>query len=125
MIKTIKVKKTKDLSELIAHISMNGIRDANFVSDYENIVSADHSGQITTVGKFYNDTFIVEVEEEITEDTLFEMLTEVFYNVSSESVESIKIPDARISYILGEQRHSEDFETLAIYYGKTLIWEAE
>lgn len=101
MIKTVKVKKELNLSELIAYISVSGIKDAKILSNYENLVSVDHSGQITTVGKFYNDTFTVEVEEEITEDSVFEDITVVckinsrdetghFYNSTLKDIKKAK-----------------------------------
>ena len=119
MIKTIKVRKTKNLSELIAHISVSGIKDAEFVSNYENLVSVDHSGQITTVGKFYNDIFTVKVEEEITEDTRIPKTAtltkdEGVYRSWNNSINGLKkaYPDA--------------LQIHAIVNGKLqLIWEAE
>ena len=80
MLKTIKVKKTKKLSELIEYIRKSRKKDTEFVSNYENLVNVDHIGHITTVGKFLNDTFIVEEEEEITEDTIFKTLVDVNNN---------------------------------------------
>ena len=130
MIKTIKVKKTKDLSELIAYISVSGIKDANFVSNYENIVSVDHSGQITTVGKFYNDTFTVEVEEEITEDTELVGFQEVFLDKELRELKvEIHAPLKRKSINDVLEEHYEETECLQIYAkvnGKLqLVWEAE
>ena|SRR5699024_10007187 len=127
MIKTVKTKKMKNLSELIAYISVNGIKDANFVSNYENIVSVDHSGQITTVGKFYNDTFTIEVEEEITNDTRFKGVQEIY--IDDEGLLQVEyhpiLARKSINDVLEE--HDEETECLYIYAavdGKTeLIYE--
>ena len=117
MIKTIKVKKTKNLSELIEYIRESRKKDTEFVSNYENIVNVDYIGQITTVGKFLNDTFIVEVEEEITEDTVFNTLVDVNNNdeVHIAWNDSISLYDKE-----------QTKEIHAIVNGKLqLIWEAE
>lgn len=121
MIKTIKVKKTKNLSELIAYISESGIKDANFVSNYENIVSVDHSGQITTAGKFYNDTFTVEVEETITDYTAFQNVVIIVLNGINHmpSTNHYSIRSIRRDYPTVTEIHT-------LINGKLeLIWEAE
>lgn len=126
MIKTIKVKKTKDLSELIAYISVSGIKDANFVSNYENIVSADHSGQITTVGKFYNDTFTVEVEEEITELTRFDRALALSLSAQGTRLFSHDYENLTLGKILNSNNHRDLHQVYAMINGKLkLIWEAE
>lgn len=125
MIKTIKVKKTKNLSELIAYISVSGIKDANFVSNYENIVSADHSGQITTVGKFYNDTFTVEVEEVITEDTWFRNLIQIYETVPGNARLS-HWDDRTTKEIINWNENENTKKVYALIENNLqLIWEAE
>ena len=77
MIKTIKVKKKLKLDELIKYIFDNGIKDKTYgvIDAFNNTseVRISGSGNIKTSG-YINEhtTFTVEVEEPITEDTVFE-----------------------------------------------------
>ncbi|MCP1288310.1 hypothetical protein NK211_13070 [Mammaliicoccus sciuri] len=68
---TIKKIVRMNLTELIDWIWKNKIKDKKFVSEYVNsIVFVSKSGKISTgysIGK--TDTFKVDIEEEITEDT--------------------------------------------------------
>ena len=69
---TIKTKKEMNLPELIEWIWENEIEDKRFISDcVKGKVFVSKYGKITTacgIGK--TDTFTVEIEEEITEDTV-------------------------------------------------------
>jgi len=116
MLKTIKVKKKLNLSELIEYISESRKKDTEFVSNYENLVNVDYIGQITTVGKFYNDFFIVEVEEEITRSTIFDCLVRV---------EKDRVVERRHCSISGIKNEN----TIRIYAlldeELQLIWEAK
>jgi len=73
---TIKKIVRMNLTELIDWIWKNKIKDKKFISEYVNsIVFVSKSGKISTgygIGK--TDTFKVEVEEPITEDTVLPKL---------------------------------------------------
>ena len=81
MIKTIKVKKEMNFTELMEYILENDIREREFRSRGNK-----YSFSVCEVGIFdfycenYNvgETYEVEVEEEITEDTEFGTLVEIF-----------------------------------------------
>ena len=79
MIKTIKTTKYMRLDELIKHVWDNAIRDKSFVSNNASIVKFDCYGGIKLENDYVRkDTiFEVEVEEEITEDTVFDNLITV------------------------------------------------
>lgn len=87
MIKTIKVKKNVQLrlDELIKYIFDNGIKDKGFriydEFEDERYLTVNQQGMIRLGFGFYpEDTFTVEVEEEITKDTVFEWLASVNSN---------------------------------------------
>ena len=120
MIKTMKVKKQLRLDELIKYVWENGIDNENYYSDLGNHVSVGVQSLLwtnSTISK--NDTFTVEVEEEITKDTRMAkivILTKdgVIHRSWNDSINGLKIayPDA--------------LQIHAIVNGKLqLIWEAE
>ena len=123
MIKTIKVKKKLRLDELIKYIFDNGIEDKVFPSNggssfdmCEARISG--SGNIKMSG-YINEhtTFTVEVEEPITENTVFRTLVDVNNNdeVHIAWNDSINLYDKE-----------QTKEIHALVNGKLqLIWEAE
>ena len=123
MIKTIKVKKQLRLDELIKYIFDNGIEDKVFPSNGGSIFDMceariSGSGNIKTSG-YINEhtTFTVEVEEQITEDTVFNTLVDVNSNdeVHIAWNDSISLYDKE-----------QTKEIHALVNGKLqLIWEAE
>lgn len=83
MIKTVKVKKQMRLDELIKYVWDNneifkGRTHIKFISNSRCTVIFDNSGYFeTNYGHDVDDTFTVELEEEITEDAVFEDITVV------------------------------------------------
>ncbi|MFI3546312.1 hypothetical protein V5G65_09500 [Mammaliicoccus sciuri] len=120
---TIKKIVRMNLTELIDWIWKNKIKDKKFVSEYVNsIVFVSKSGKISTgysIGK--TDTFKVEVEEPITEDTEIKGLVELgndghgtdFFQCNSSSINEQKDFDSEAFYILNDD------------LTMTLIWTKE
>ena len=124
MIKTVKVKKQMRLDELIKYIFDNDIAGKRFEerSDYKSysITHAVHvtgEGVVNVEGLFNPDTtFTVEVEEDITEDTVFTWLVEAsdtrIWTQANASISDAKVERTK--------------EIRALINGKLqLIWEAE
>lgn len=81
MIKTIKVKKEMNFRELMKYILENDIRDKEFrCREDDKIFLVRPDDRFVFHAKHYNtnELYEVEVEEEITEDTEFFMLVELF-----------------------------------------------
>jgi len=74
----IKTKKQLNLPQLIEWIEKNRRFDEKFGSDRYNYVHANVDGILEFTGEFCEDTFTVTTEEEITEDTVFEHMIEVY-----------------------------------------------
>ncbi|MDW4402009.1 hypothetical protein QI045_00485 [Staphylococcus saprophyticus] len=70
----IKRKVQKNLPQLIEWVIENKKFNTMFNSDKCNIVLVSDRGTIEFTGLFYDDTFTVEVEEEITEDTELDLI---------------------------------------------------
>ena len=128
MIKTVKVKKQLRLDELIKYIRDNRVREKTFRTDehgnaLSNALKVDEDGLIETYfpNMHLNNSFTVEVEEEIKADTLFEDIVILHIN--------------GISHLGRGAYHSirsirRDYPTVveihAVINGKLqLIWEAE
>ena len=84
MIKTIKIKKQFRLDELIKYVWDNDIKEKDFYiqterdANHPRYLTVDVSGMIRFSFRVYpNDTFTVEVEEEITRSTIFDCLVRV------------------------------------------------
>ena len=84
MLKTVKVKKQLRLDELIKYIRDNRVREKTFITDehgnaLSNALKVDEDGLIETYfpNMHLNNSFTLEVEEPITEDTVFETLVEI------------------------------------------------
>ena len=75
---TIKRKVEMNLPQLIEWLfRKNNLDDEIFLSNQHNRVQVTDDGILEFFGTFYNDTFTVEIEEEITEDTVFELMIEI------------------------------------------------
>lgn len=96
MIKTIKVKKEMNFRELMEYILENDIRDREFRCSIN-----DHVFRVCEEGifEFYcenydmGESYEAEVEEEITEDTKFDTLVEIFDEHKSIIHHSAKVKD--------------------------------
>lgn len=81
MIKTIKVKKKMRLDELIKYVWDNRLYPETFKSNFNDFAHFDKTGKYKLIEqRALNQatTFTVEVEEEMTEATVFEDITVVF-----------------------------------------------
>lgn len=126
MIKIIKVKKQLKLDELIKYIRDNRVREKTFRTDehgnaLSNALKVDEDGLIETYfpNMHLNNSFTVEVEEEIDYDTIFEEV----YRVTKEGVVT---SDKNKS--IGDCLDWKDYQVqiFAMLDGKLqLIWEAE
>lgn len=76
----IKTKKQLNLPQLIEWIEINRRFDESFGSDRYNYVHANIDGILEFTGNFCEDTFTVEVEEEIDEETKLGLLLDHFIN---------------------------------------------
>ena len=79
MIKTIKVKTEMNFRELMEYIIQNDV-SGEFKSDDVTTFSVNANGEFKFHEFYYDDgeTYEVDVEEEITEDTIFGTLVEIF-----------------------------------------------
>lgn len=115
----IKQKKQLNLPQLIEWLLKSGHRDYIANSDMGNTVTLSRGGAIQfSIGTFFpEETFTVEVEEEITEDTVIDNLYKMdeFYEFYSTEYKTIK----------DVIRHSV-FKVKAVYLNNdltmTLIW---
>ena len=85
MLNTIKTTKQMRLDELIKYIRDNRVREKTFRTDeHGNALKVDEDGLIETYfpNMHINNSFTVEVEEEIDYDTIFEEV----YRVTKEGV---------------------------------------
>ena len=81
----IKTKKQFTLPQLIEWLLKSGYRNYTANSNMGNTVTLSRYGAIQfSHGTFFpEETFTVEVEEEITEDTVFETLIEIYKNAEN------------------------------------------
>ena len=111
MLKTIKVNKRMRLDELIKYAWENDIRNKSYRSDNGQFVIFRENGRFISAWEFGSDVlFTVEIEEEITEDTEFEVLVGVYfyddvgsYNASTfynRSIDDVKDSEALCVYAL-------------------------
>lgn len=120
----IKVKKYMDLAELIQWGWDNKIKNREFYSENGKKAIFNSNGNFKPKVYFKpEDTFTVEIEEEITEDTVITNLVEVYeYN---EIMESVAHGECSITNALGEE--ADDVSRLAFYMlnddmTMTLLW---
>lgn len=118
----IKTKKQLNLPQLIEWIEKNRSYGEVFTSDRYNCVHVNVDGVIEFAGTFYDDTFTVEVEEEIKEDTAFNMLVALYKYPRLQ-----KIFSYRDNTSIRQYMDLEDDNVSAIYMVNddstmTLIW---
>lgn len=134
----MKIKTTKQmrLDELIKYVWNDENPEAKVEQTYYSRVgkrvSVDSGGidfyEVDNNIVLKDDLFTVSTEEEITEETKFEELWEVYYNKVRSDVDTYKNGEANgvystsISQIMQENSIDGENITLAIYYGSTLIW---
>ena len=128
MLKTIKKKKNVSTNELFKYITMNahtlldGKKFHRFMSKSGHEVIIDDKGNVNFSFMHYTaeDLFEIEVEEEITEDTKFYLLVELYCR--NEKYWSLNYMNSSINNV-------KDDTTISIHAlidGKLqLIWEAE
>ena len=126
----IKTKKQLNLPQLIEWIEINRRFDEEFASHRYNYVHANVDGVLEFTGEFCEDTFTVEVEEEITEDTVIPKLMTTFRKTCLNDdfgYQRVRIDeDFSIKLMLDKtEAYSEPVETLHIVNDDgthTLIW---
>ena len=121
MLKTIKRTKQMRLDELIKYVWDNDIKNKRYRSNNEKSVMFLENGRLATYWNiFVEDLFLVEIEEEITEDTEFGLLVEISKN--DKKYFSFTHYNFRLNQVI-------DCDTDSVYAlvnGKLeLIWEAE
>lgn len=130
----IKTTKKMNLHQLIEYITNNGLKTVSgdimeYSSDYDNKVLVDYSGQISTYGKFFNDTFTVETEEELTEHTVLKEFHEYFWDLEDGVGVTEIITNDSISGIL--QEHDGETVPLSVTVRRTadneptIIWSKD
>ena len=121
MIKTMKVKKNMSLDELIKYVWENGINNEDYYSDLGNHVSVGVQTLLWTngiIGK--NDTFTVEVEEEINNTTIFKSVVGVLNN------DEIMLTNMHTTIEGIQDRYGSMKEIYAVIDGKLqLVWERD
>ena len=126
----IKTKKQLNLPQLIEWIEINRRFDEEFASHRYNYVHANVDGVLEFTGEFCEDTFTVEVEEEITEDTVIPKLMTTFRKTclkNGTGYQRVRIDENySIKLMLNKaEAHSEPVETLHIVNDDrthTLVW---
>lgn len=112
----VKVEKKMNLLELIEWAWKNGVKGKVFPSSRLGQIKIDHDGNIGSIGWiFENDTFTVEVEEEITEETVFKRFYEYTKGQSFMIYENTSI--SKIKDEVSKEFWMKDGNTL------TLIWK--
>jgi len=136
MLKTIKTTKHMRLDELIKHCIDNDIEDTTYSigeislmskgfivisnPNYKSVRVSD-SGNFKIAGYVNKvDLFPVEIEEEITEETKFDLLVEVYFYDGEYHLQEFR--NSSIGYI----KDSDTCSIHAVINGKLqLIWERE
>ena len=123
MLKTIKKNVHMRLDELIKYVWENSVNEKRvFLGNHGQRVVFDNVGGFYPSGYAYSPdtTFSVEVEEEITEDTVFELLIELFFD--GEEYYSLEFTNKSIGYV----KNKETTSIYGLIDGKLqLIWERE
>ena len=130
MLKTIKTTKQLRLDELIRYVWENNITDREFKCETNSNIFVHARQSINVIANGFgireDDLFPVEIEEEISEDTIFRELYSVYYN----GIESFRdvYTNASLKIIFGSDANQgiETKRVYALYKGKIqLIWERE
>ena len=121
MLKTIKTTKQMRLDELLKYVWDNSVNEKRvFLGNHEQRVVFDNVGGFYPSGYAYSPdtTFTVEIEEPITEDTVFDNLIEVTKNDNALHYYRTNISD------VATNRSSKRF--YALISGKLeLVWERD
>ena len=133
MLKTIKTTKYLNLHELIKYVWENPeiffkdfIKETFFTNIFGSVTFYKDVGFMTNTCIDPDELFPVEVEEEITEDTIFQELYSVYY--SGDKTFRDIYNDASINGIILEDTKQgiETERIYALYKGKIeLIWERD
>ena len=118
MIKTINVKKEFTFRELMEYIIQNdvtGVFESSDGSRFEINKHGDFDFNVFLYG--YGETYEVEVEEEITEDTVFCVLVEVYYEFYTHTHPSATIREIK--------KRSTDKIYALVDGDLKLVWERE
>ena len=123
----IKVEKKMKLLELIDWAWENGVKGEVFPSSRVGQIKIDHEGNIGSIGWiFESDTFAIEIEEEVTEETKINKLVEVYRNIE----DTILFTDLHHDYSISEVKDNEEYAVCsrAFYilnddFNMTLIWK--
>lgn len=124
---TIKTKKEMNLPELIEWlIRKRNLDEGIFLSDKHNSVHVTDDGILEFFGTFYNDTFTVEVEEEITEDTVIPKIAELNLCGYDQHEELFVNENKSIKQLLSEEEtNNKAFYIMNDDKTMTLIWTKE
>ncbi|EGQ1664947.1 hypothetical protein E4280_12645 [Staphylococcus pseudintermedius] len=123
----IKVKKEMNLHQLIQWARENNVKGETFTSNYGRAVKFYSDVSFNTmVPIFHWDTFTVEVEEEITEETVIPLLLEV-YECGGELV-FLPNEEKSIKKLLEQSDLEENITTKTLYIINddgtlTLVWK--
>ena len=127
MLKTIKIKKQMRLDELIKYIRDNRVREKTFRTDehgnaLSNALKVDVDGLIETYfpNMRINNSFTVEVEEEINNTTIFKSVVGVLNN------DEIMLTNMHTTIEGIQDRYGSMKEIYAVIDGKLqLVWERD
>ena len=127
MLKTIKIKKQMRLDELIKYIRDNRVREKTFRTDehgnaLSNALKVDEDGLIETYfpNMHLNNSFTLEVEEEINNTTIFKSVVGVLNN------DEIMLTNMHTTIEGIQDRYGSMKEIYAVIDGKLqLVWERD
>ena len=127
MLKTIKTTKQMRLDELIKYIRDNRVREKTFRTDehgnaLSNALKVDEDGLIETYfpNMHINNSFTVEVEEEINNTTIFKSVVGVLNN------DEIMLTNMHTTIEGIQDRYGSMKEIYAVIDGKLqLVWERD
>lgn len=123
----IKVKKEMNLHQLIQWARENNVKGETFTSNYGRAVKFYSDVSFNTMVPIYHwDTFTVEAEEEITEETEIPVLVELFMSGLGEIIHTYhrtSIGEAMGEVVKGVDTLPKAFYILNDDYTMTLIWE--
>lgn len=132
----VKVEKKMNLPELIQYIWDNNIIDKRFISnsEYPLFVLVNSNSDITIVNDEAvkeSEMFILEVEEELTENTVLPSVVVVrtqYFPNNGHSVNVAKINSKSIKQVIENQPNNSKFEYHSIYLMESerigqLIWK--
>lgn len=123
----IKVKKEMNLHQLIQWARENNVKGETFTSNYGRAVKFYSDVSFNTMAPIFHwDTFTVEVEEVITEETEIPVLVELFMSGLGEIIHTYhrtSIGEAMGEVVKGVDTLPKAFYILNDDYTMTLIWE--